>query len=332
MKILNISSKTPYPLIIGYGVFKNNKVVIIIISIISKREIRDVLMDGMYKKEFYFYGTESEISFLERIVDLNNLPSYDSRFDNMIGDIWQHTENNDDWDLDWVFTDDRLNLKHNNQLFKEFLEQVFHPMVRDSNSDWRSYLDKINTILMHDNLQLIATQLNSGRPQYTLMEVKNSQLIANYSEVIKEKFNSDYIDSQVSLMLENIDANPNIAIGQAKELLESCAKTILEELEVEYDDKLEFIPLLKKVFGELGLSAKNQNKDTQAGEIASKLLGNLGAVPQRMAELRNAYGSGHGKSKRFVELPPRYARLAVGTSVTMVNFLWETYEDRKTNF
>ena len=306
--------------------------VIIIISIISKREIRDVLMDGMYKKEFYFYGTESEISFLERIVDLNNLPSYDSRFDNMIGDIWQHTENNDDWDLDWVFTDDRLNLKHNNQLFKEFLEQVFHPMVRDSNSDWRSYLDKINTILMHDNLQLIATQLNSGRPQYTLMEVKNSQLIANYSEVIKEKFNSDYIDSQVSLMLENIDANPNIAIGQAKELLESCAKTILEELEVEYDDKLEFIPLLKKVFGELGLSAKNQNKDTQAGEIASKLLGNLGAVPQRMAELRNAYGSGHGKSKRFVELPPRYARLAVGTSVTMVNFLWETYEDRKTNF
>lgn len=289
-------------------------------------------MDGIYKVEFYFYGIESEISFLERIVDLNNLPSYDSRFDNMIGDIWQHTENNDDWDLDWIFTDDRLNLKHNDQLFKEFLEQVFHPMVRDNNSDWRGYLDKINTILMHDHLQLIATKLNSGRPQYTLMEVINSQLIANYSEVIKEKFNSDYIDSQVSLMLENIDANPNIAIGKAKELLESCAKTILEELEVEYDEKLELIPLLKKVIGELGLSAKDQDKDTQAGKIASKLLGNLGAVPQRMAELRNAYGDGHGKSKRFVELPPRYARLAVGTSVAMVNFLWETYEDRKTNF
>lgn len=289
-------------------------------------------MDGIYKKEFYFYGTESEISFLERIVNLNKLPSYDPRFDNMIVDIWQHTENNDDWDLDWIFTDDRLNLKHNDQLFKEFLEQVFHPLVRDNNSDWRSYLDKINTILMHDNLQLIATRINSGRPQYTLMEVKNSQLIANYSEVIKEKFNSEYIDSQVSLMLENINSNPNIAIGKAKELLESCAKTILEELEVEYDEKLEFIPLLKKVFAELGLSVKDQNKDTQAGEIASKLLGNLGAVPQRMAELRNAYGSGHGKSKRFVELPPSYARLAVGTSVTMVNFLWETYEDRKTDF
>src|SRR5699024_9770203 len=131
-----------------------------------------------------------------------------------------------------------------------------------------------------------------------------------YSEVIKEKFNSDYINSQVSLMLENIDSNPNIAIGKAKELLESCAKTILEELEVEYDEKLELNPLLKKVISELGLSAKDQDKDTQAGKIASKLLGNLSAVPQRMAELRNAYGSGHGKSKRFVELPPRYARLA----------------------
>lgn len=311
---------------------QKNKVVINIISIISKREIRDVLMEGIYKAEFYFYGTESETSFLERIVDLSHLPSTDSRFENMIGDIWQHTVNNDDWEADWIFTDDRLNLKHNDQLFKEFLEQVFHPIVRDNNSNWRGYLDKINTILMHDNHQLIATKLNSGRPQYTLMEVKNSQLIANYSEVIKEKFNSDYIDSQVSLMLENIDSNPNIAIGKAKELLESCAKTILEEFEVEYDEKLEFIPLLKKVFAELGLSVKDQNKDTQAGEIASKLLGNLSAVPQRMAELRNAYGSGHGKSKRFVELPPRYARLAVGTSVTMVNFLWETYEDRKTNF
>src|SRR5699024_1879070 len=133
-------------------------------------------------------------------------------------------------------------------------------------------------------------------------------------------------------MLENIDSNPNIAIGKAKELLESCAKSILEELEVEYDENIKFPSLLKIVMGELGLSANDQDKDTQAGEIASKLLGNLSAVPQRMAELRNAYGSGHGKSKRFIELPPRYARLAVGTSVTMVNFLWETYEDRKTNF
>lgn len=324
---------TSYPLIIGYGVFiKNNEVVINIITKISKRDIKDILMDGIYKKEFYFYGTESETSFLERIVDLNNLPSYDPRFDNMIEDIWQHTERNDDWDSDWIFTDDRLNLNHNDQLFKEFLEQIFHPMVRDNNSDWKVYLDKINTILMNDHLQLIANKLYSGRPQYTLMEVKNTQLIANYSEVIKEKFNSEYIDSQVSLMLENIDPNPNIAIGKAKELLESCAKTILEELNGEYDEKLEFIPLLKKAMGELGLSANDQDKDTQAGKIASQLLGNLGAVPQKMAELRNEYGDGHGKSKRFVELPPRYARLAVGTSVAMVNFLWETYEDRKANF
>lgn len=303
-----------------------------IISVISKREIKDVLMDGIYKTEFYFYGTESEISFLERLVDLNKLPSNDPRFDNMIGDIWQHTENNDDWDLDWVFTDDRLNLKHNDQLFKEFLEQIFHPIVRDNNSNWEVYLDKINTILMNDHLQLIANKLYSGRSQYTLMEVKNAQLIANYSEVIKEKFNSEYIDSQVSLMLDNIDSNPNIAIGKAKELLESCAKSILEELEVKYDKNIKFPSLLKIVMSELGLSASDQDKDTQAGKIALQLLGNLGAVPQKMAELRNEYGDGHGKSKRYVELPPRYARLAVGTSVAIVNFLWETYEYRKANF
>src|SRR5699024_4357600 len=140
------------------------------------------------------------------------------------------------------------------------------------------------------------------------------------------------IDNQVAIMLENINTNPNIAIGKAKELLESCATTILEELEVEYDENITFPRLLKETMSELGLSANDQDKDTQAGKIASQLLGNLGAVPQKMAELRNEYGDGHGKSKRFVELPPRYARLAVGTSVPMVNFLWETYEDRKANF
>src|SRR5699024_12694581 len=103
-------------------------------------------------------------------------------------------------------------------------------------------------------------------------------------------------------------------------------------LEVEYDENIKFPSLLKIVMGELGLSANDQDKNTQAGKIASQLLGNLGAVPQKMAELRNEYGDGHSKSKRLVELPPRYDRLAVGTSVAMVNFLWETYEDRKANF
>ena len=39
-----------------------------------------------------------------------------------------------------------------------------------------------------------------------------------------------------------------------------------------------------------------------------------------MAELRNSYGSGHGKDAKFKGLSPRHARLAVGDGVIVVHF------------
>ena len=46
---------------------------------------------------------------------------------------------------------------------------------------------------------------------------------------------SEYINKQMSIMLENQSTNPTEAIGKAKELIESCCKTILaEELSKDY--------------------------------------------------------------------------------------------------
>lgn len=299
------------------------------VSEISKRDIVDILSEGLYEGKFDYSGRLDETSFLNRLVNLNEFPSEDSRFETMAQDIWQHTINNNDWDVDWILYDKRLNLLHNDELFVKFVEQIFHPIVRDKGSSWKEYFDKINEVLEFDKLHLIPTKEISGRAVFTIEPIKNSELIANYSEQIENKFSSEYIDSQVSIMLEK---NPNISIGKSKELLESCAKTILKELGVEYDETMKFAPLLRRVMEELGLSANDQNKENEAGKISSKILGNLGAIPQSMAALRNLFGDGHGKSSTFVSLPPRYARLAVGTSVAIVYFLWETYQDRKSIF
>ena len=40
---------------------------------------------------------------------------------------------------------------------------------------------------------------------------------------------SEYINKQMCIMLENQSTNPTEAIGNAKELIESCCKTILEQ-------------------------------------------------------------------------------------------------------
>jgi len=49
---------------------------------------------------------------------------------------------------------------------------------------------------------------------------------------------------------------------------------------------------------------------------------------QSLAELRNAYGTGHGKGLGQTQLAPRHAALAVNASVTLATFLFQTHEDR----
>lgn len=301
-------------------------------SELTKRDIIDKLILGYRNQEFRYWGRGDEVSLLSRIVNINDLPSHDSRFPDMASDIWQHTVNNDDWDDDWFFTDSRINIMHDDEVFKKFLEQIFHPVVVENDSNWIKYLEEINVILRHDSVCLSPVDEMSGRPVYKVVPLETNRLINDYSNQIKNKFSSEFIDSQVTIMINNIENNPNVAIGKAKELLESCAKSILDEMNVEYDEKIEVMPLMKLVMEKLKLSTKTQDKNTNAGEISSKILGNLSSISQNMASLRNAFGDGHGKSKSFVSLPPRYARLAVGTSVTTVYFLWETYEQKKELF
>ncbi len=56
-------------------------------------------------------------------------------------------------------------------------------------------------------------------------------------ENLKEKFSSEYISSQIDTMVQMQSKNPTEAIGKAKELIESCCKTILENNSVSIDKK-----------------------------------------------------------------------------------------------
>ena len=58
------------------------------------------------------------------------------------------------------------------------------------------------------------------------------------------------------------------------------------------------------------------------------VLGNLAMISQGMAELRNLYGTGHGKHAGHKRLPIRHARLAVGAATTLTAFLFETHSER----
>lgn len=156
-----------------------------------------------------------------------------------------------------------------------------------------------------------------------------STVVESTAEDLKGKFSSEYLTQQIDLMLSMQKTNPTEAIGKSKELIESCCKTILDEMGIPWSKNSDVSQLTSIVLKELNLLPDNV-QPTDPGAVSIKaLLGNLRAIPSKLAELRNPYGSGHGKSASFVGLEERHAKLAVGCSITFVDFVWSTYESTK---
>ena len=145
------------------------------ITEITRRDIFDLFTYGIEHDElwdasthrYYYWGRLQEIDFLSRIYDLKSLPSYDDRFPDAAGDIRQHTVNNDDFELGWVFTDERFQLlTGTDATFLRFLCEVFHPAVRYEKGYWEEFLEAVNNLLRNDGYELYPAETISGRDVY----------------------------------------------------------------------------------------------------------------------------------------------------------------------
>lgn len=158
----------------------------------------------------------------------------------------------------------------------------------------------------------------------------NAVPLAPAAAALKEKFSSEYLSAQIDLMLAMQSTNPTEAIGKAKELVESCCKTILDSHSISWDKNWDVGQLTGETLKLLKLMPKDIPETALAATEMKALLGNLRAIATNLAALRNPYGSGHGKSANYKGLEERHAKLAVGCSITLVNFLWDTHERRLT--
>ena len=147
---------------------------------------------------------------------------------------------------------------------------------------------------------------------------------------IKEAFSSEYINKQVSIMLDNQSTNPTEAIGKAKELIESCCVTILERNGLTPNKDWKLNQLVDETMKLLEITPKHIPDTAKEAGAIKGILGSLKGIATQIAIIRNAYGSGHGKSASYKGLQERHAKLAIGSSVTLVNFLWDSFE-RKSN-
>ena len=129
-------------------------------------------------------------------------------------------------------------------------------------------------------------------------------------------------------MLENQFTNPTLAIGLAKDLIESCCKTILDKKEIAYTKNEDVTKLTNKVMDALDLLPASVNSEVHGASAIKALLGNLRAIPTKLAEMKNSFGSGHGKTAWFMGLEERHAKLAVFSSIMFVELIWDTFESQ----
>jgi hypothetical protein len=150
----------------------------------------------------------------------------------------------------------------------------------------------------------------------------------------------DLVDQKLTVDLAHLRTNiqrirtaiaddPALAIGSSKELVEATCKAILSECGETPPEKAEITDLVALVLERLDLLAKNVSAEKKGGQSIRKVLGSLAQVVQGLAELRNLYGSGHGKGPNERGLTARHARLCAGAASTLATFLMETAVQRR---
>jgi hypothetical protein len=289
---------------------------------------RRAIIDELSLSTISWSGRLEEPEFLSRLYRLKDLPSTDGRYKNAFGDIWQHRVNNYDWDDDWVFYASRFSLMDDDEEFLRFLAETVHPVVHPSADEVAALLSLYNEHLRHDGWQIREVSQISGRSvfaAYSRLAVPPA--LAQVQRAVKAG-DMTYLSQQITRMESAVEEDPALAIGTAKELVETCCATILRDLGVPTDKEWTLSRLVKETASRLRLTPEDVADDARGAASIRQVLGNLGGMVSGIAELRNHYGTGHGKPLGHGGLGPRHARLAVGAASTLTAFLFETFEQR----
>ena len=229
---------------------------------------RRVILDALVAEGINLYGRLEETDFLSRIWDLDSMPSTDHRFRNAAGDIWQHRINNYDWEDDWLFYDSRFGLMDgDDETFLRLLCETIHPVVRPDVTEAERICQLYNSYLKNDGYEIAEKTRISGKPVYIgryIGIVKGPGLVAAREAL--SGTDAGYVTQQITRMEAAVNQDPELAIGTAKELVETCCKTILIERGVSFSKNDDLPKLVKTTVWQLELTPHDIPDRAKAGE------------------------------------------------------------------
>lgn len=117
--------------------------------------------------------------------------------------------------------------------------------------------------------------------------------------------------------------DPVAAIGRSKNLVEATAKLVLQRTGETVDDNDDMPVLVHKASMAAGIHP-SQAPSTQHREQFLRILGNLKAITQSLAELRNRVGDGHGSATVPADVTVAHGHLAARSAIAWAAFALDT--------
>jgi hypothetical protein len=314
------------------------------ISEVTRRKIFDYLTINRIN----WSGRREELDFLASLYDLRKMPTTDYRthqYPTAYEDIHKHRVMNDDWGGHyWVFTDSRFNLLWcPDESFLKFLCEMLHPTSWVDSRPKLSWEESesqetegkevfklqtaLNNYLVVDGWELYIDSYISEEPLFSFRISTARNIPLENVKTLTEKIDSAYIARQISRLSENVDKDPAAAIGASKEFLETLCKYIIKERGGITSPRADFGEINSAARNLLNLLPQNVDNEKLGSQSMKKVLGAVGSILSGITELRNLYGTGHGKDSQAVGLIATQAHLVVGLAASLGKFLFEVHTE-----
>ena len=287
--------------------------------------------DELSLREMPPNGRLNEVEFFSRLFNLNELPTRDHRtrqFPNMAADLWQHRVNNNDWDDGWWWTDDRMALLHApDEMFLRFLAEMVHPVVRPDPAEREVYLEVFNMHLANEGWEIGIVSQVGAHPIYggRRLEQMPQRAVGEARELAQTL--GHYVTQQVTRMETGISNDPDLAIGTAKEFVETICRTILRERQIDIPADDDVPALVRLTVHSVPVVPRGIDDPARWEGTIVRLVNNLASLGRSLAELRNSFGTGHGQPAGHVGLDANHARLAVRMAAAVGVFLYEVHAE-----
>jgi len=170
------------------------------------------------------------------------------------------------------------------------------------------------------------------RPQLTPEPKKPPELdpgnLFSFLRSFAGYYESDQMLKDAEEIESSINLNPALALGLIKDVVESHCKTLLTLLGIDYGKSPTLSSLTKALMRCLHPLPEQTSERERGAELIKNMLDALSTITRTLGDLRNLYGSGHGRDARHVGIEPHHAHLALIAATAFIYFMTESYRRR----